>query len=166
MCRLYWQTPKEVIKPGMCIYKEPFSVDMVSPRANPFSSADQNVFIIKTYLHNFNHLKTPLLYSKLGFTGVYIIFLTSAQKHIFWVLVWTASSRRGRGGSNKYPLSMFWAEICKISDFFFYLKTVFGGEIFNIFNRRVFVMLQTVQILMRRLVISGSTPFAFFVSIF
>ena len=31
---------------------------------------------------------------KLGFTGVYIIFLISAQKHRLWVLVRTASSRR------------------------------------------------------------------------
>ena len=31
---------------------------------------------------------------KLGFTGVYVIFLISAQKHRLWVLVRTASSRR------------------------------------------------------------------------
>ena len=40
---------------------------------------------------------------KLGFTGIYIIFLISR-----W------------GGSNEYPLSMFWAEIWEISEF--YLK--------------------------------------------
>ena len=32
---------------------------------------------------------------KLGFTGVYIIFLISAQKHRLWVLVRTASPCRG-----------------------------------------------------------------------
>ena len=31
---------------------------------------------------------------KLGFTGVYIIFLISAQKHRLWVLVRTALSTR------------------------------------------------------------------------
>ena len=34
------------------------------------------------------------LYSKMGFTGVYIIFLISAQKHRLCVLVRTASARR------------------------------------------------------------------------
>ena len=35
----------------------------------------------------------PTFYkAKLGFTGVYIIFLISAQKHRLWVLVRTASS--------------------------------------------------------------------------
>ena len=39
---------------------------------------------IRTRLCNFD----PLIYIvKLGFTGVYIIFLISAQKHRLWVLV-------------------------------------------------------------------------------
>ena len=38
--------------------------------------------ITKTCLYNVDLLKPPLLYSKLGFTGVFIIFLVSAQKHI------------------------------------------------------------------------------------
>ena len=63
--------------------------------------------ITKTCLYNFDHLK-PLFYLvKLGFTGVYIIFLISAQKHRFRVLV-------RRRLSNEYPQSMFWAEIRKI----------------------------------------------------
>ena len=33
-------------------------------------------------------------YSKTGVTGIYIIFLISAQKHRLWVLVRTASPRR------------------------------------------------------------------------
>ena len=49
---------------------------------------------------------------KLEFTGVYIIFLISAQKHRLLILV-----RTRRGGSNEYPQSMFWAEI-KISELF------------------------------------------------
>ena len=51
-------------------------------------------FITKTRLYNFDPLKPHFYKVKLGFTGVYIIFLISAQKHRLWVLVRTASSRR------------------------------------------------------------------------
>ena len=44
---------------------------------------------MKTYLYNFDPLKPHLYIVKLGFTGVYIIFLISAQKHRLWVLVRT-----------------------------------------------------------------------------
>ena len=37
--------------------------------------------ITKTRLYNFDLLKTHFCLVKLGFTGVYIIFLISAQKH-------------------------------------------------------------------------------------
>ena len=66
--------------------------------------------ITKTYLYNFDPLKPHFYIVKLGFTGVYIIFLISAQKHGLWVLF------------NVYTQSMFWAEIWKIS-VCFYLKT-------------------------------------------
>ena len=46
--------------------------------------------ITKTYLYNFYPLKPHFYIVKLGFTGVYIIFLISAQKHRLWVLVRTA----------------------------------------------------------------------------
>ena len=59
--------------------------------------------ITKTCLYNVDPLKSHFYIVKLGFTGVYIIFLISAQKHRLWVLVRTAS----RGGSNDYPQSMF-----------------------------------------------------------
>ena len=52
--------------------------------------------ITKTCLYNFDPLK-PHFYIhvvKLGFTGVYIIFLISAYRHRLWVLVRTASQRR------------------------------------------------------------------------
>ena len=42
----------------------------------------------------FDLLKPHFYTVKLGFTGVYIIFLISAQKHRLWVLVRTASPRR------------------------------------------------------------------------
>ena len=50
--------------------------------------------ITKTCLYNFDPLKPHFYIVKLGFTGVYIIFLISAQKHRLWVLVRTASPRR------------------------------------------------------------------------
>ena len=50
--------------------------------------------ITKTYLYNFDPLKPHFYVVKLGFTGVYIIILISAQKHRLWVLVRTASARR------------------------------------------------------------------------
>ena len=49
--------------------------------------------ITKTYLYNFDPLKLHFYIVKLGFTGVYIIFLNSAQKLRLWVLVRTASVR-------------------------------------------------------------------------
>ena len=49
---------------------------------------------MKTYLYNFEPLKPHFYIVKLGFTGVYIIFLISAQNHRLWVLVRTASARR------------------------------------------------------------------------
>ena len=52
------------------------------------------VFITKTRLYNFDPFKPHMYIAKLGFTGVYIIFLISAQKHRLWVLVRTASARR------------------------------------------------------------------------
>ena len=46
------------------------------------------------YLYNFDPLKSHFYLVKLEFTGVYIIFLISAQKHRLWVFVRTASPRR------------------------------------------------------------------------
>ena len=45
-------------------------------------------------LYNIDPLKPHFYIVKLGFTGVCIIFLISAQKHRLWVLVRTASPRR------------------------------------------------------------------------
>ena len=42
--------------------------------------------ITETYPYNFNPIKPHFYIVKLGFTGVYIIFLISAQKHRLWVL--------------------------------------------------------------------------------
>ena len=48
--------------------------------------------ITKTCLYNVDPLKPHFYIVKLGFTGVYIIFLISAQKHRLWVPVRSASS--------------------------------------------------------------------------
>ena len=42
-------------------------------------------------LYNFDPLKSHFYIVNLGFIGVYIIFLISAQRHRLWVLVRTAS---------------------------------------------------------------------------
>ena len=52
------------------------------------------ITITKTHLYSFDPLKPHFYIVKLGFTGVHIIFLISAQKHRLWVLIRTASSRR------------------------------------------------------------------------
>ena len=67
---------------------------------------------------------------KLGFTGVYIIFLISAQN-----IDGGYSLEPPRwGGSNEYPQSMFWAEKWKISEFFIWKFSVFRDEIFFTFE--------------------------------
>ena len=78
--------------------------------------------ITKTRLYNVDPLKPHFYIVKLGFTGVYIIFL------------FLLKNIECRGGSNEYPQSMFWAEIWKISEFFIWKFSVFGGEIFYIFE--------------------------------
>ena len=59
--------------------------------------------ITKTRLYNFDLLKPHFYIVKLGFTGVYIIFLISAQKHRLWYSL----EPPYRGGSNEYPQSIF-----------------------------------------------------------
>ena len=62
--------------------------------AHPHRVVNLYCHITKTCLHNIDPLKPHFYIIKLGFTGVYIIFLISAQKHRLWVLVRTASPRR------------------------------------------------------------------------
>ena len=61
----------------------------------------------KTCLYNLDPLKPHFYIVKLGFTGVYIIFLISAQNIDFGCSL----EPPRRGGSNEYPQSMFCAEI-------------------------------------------------------
>ena len=63
-------------------------------KTNTGTTALEVYGIMKTCLYNFDPLKPHFYVVKLGFTGVYVIFLISAQKHRLWVLVRTASTRR------------------------------------------------------------------------
>ena len=86
--------------------------------------------ITKTYLYNIDPLKPHFYIVKLGFTGVYIIFVISAQK----IDCGYALEPPRRGGSNEYPQSMFWAEMWKMSDFLCEKLPFFGGKIFSVFE--------------------------------
>ena len=59
--------------------------------------------ITKTRLYNFDPLKPHFYIVKLGFTGVYIIFLISAEN----IDSGYSLEPPLRGGSNEYPQSMF-----------------------------------------------------------
>ena len=79
-----------------------------------YKDSQKNISITKTYLYNFDPLKPHFYIVKLGFTGVYIIFIISAQN----IDCGYSLEPPRRGGSNEYPQSMFKAEIWKISKFF------------------------------------------------
>ena len=110
--------------------------------ANIFWSESASVLyhlhITKTCLYNFDPLKPHFYIVKLGFTGVYIIFLISAKN----IDCGYSLEPPRWGGSNEYPQSMFLAEIWKISEF--YLKIfIFLMVKFSVYlNRLVFVMIQ------------------------
>ena len=92
--------------------------------------------ITKTYLYDFDILK-PLFYIvKQGFTGVYIIFLTSAQN----IDCGYSLEPPQRGSSNECPQSVFSRNIKKTSEFlseeFQFLVVKFSIYL----NRRVFIM--------------------------
>ena len=89
----------------------------------------------KTCLYNFDPLKPHFYIVKLGFTGVYIIFLISAQKHRLWVLVRTASPRWFLRVPTIYVLSRNMKNIR-----IFYLNHFCGVKFSVYLNRRVFVM--------------------------
>ena len=75
--------------------------------ANDTVSSDKNPNITKTRLYNFDPLKPHFYIVKLGFAGVYVIFLISAQN----MDCGYSLEPPCRGGSNEYPQSMFRAEI-------------------------------------------------------
>ena len=90
--------------------------------------------IIKTFLYNFEPLKTHFYIVKLEFTGVCIIFLFSAEN----IDCGYSLEPPHRGGSNEYPKFMF--EQKKYQSFlsgnFQFLEVKFSIYL----NRRIFVM--------------------------
>ena len=63
--------------------------------------------ITKTCLYNFEPLKPHFYIVKLGFTGVYNIFLFLLKN----INCGYSLEPPRRGGSNEYPESMLWTEI-------------------------------------------------------
>ena len=99
-------------------------------------SKEGSLHITKTYLYNLDPLKPHFYIVKLGFTGVYIIFLILLKN-----IDCGYSLEPPRGGSNEYPQSMFWAEIWKNIRSFYLKIFIFLVVNFSIYlNRRVFVM--------------------------
>ena len=98
--------------------------------------------ITKTYLYNFDPLKPHFYIVKLGFTGVYIIFLISAQKHRLWVQVRTAlANPLGEAVLMKTHNLCFEQKYKKISEFLsenFQLLVVKFSIYFNIFELECF----------------------------
>ena len=96
------------------------------------SSLDAHVrlyVITKTCLYSFDPLKPHFYIVKIGFTGVYIIFIISAQN----IDCGYSLEPPRRGGSSVYPQSMFSAEIWEISEYFLSdFFSFFGCKIFNI----------------------------------
>ena len=94
--------------------------------------------ITKTYLYNFDPLKPHFYIVKLGFTGVYIIFLISAQN----IDCGYSLEPPQRGGSNEYHNLCFEQKYEKYRSFFFLSENFqFLDMEFSIYlNRRVFVM--------------------------
>ena len=86
--------------------------------------------ITKTYLYNFDPLKPHFYIVKLGFTGVYISFLISAQN----IDCGYSLEPPRRGGSNEYPNLCFEQKYEKYQRFLPEKISVFGGEIFYIFQ--------------------------------
>ena len=93
--------------------------------------------ITKTCLYNFDPLKPHFYTAKLGFTGVYIIFLISAQN----IDCGYSLEPPQQGRSNEYLQSMFWAEVWKISEFFYLKSFSFWGWNFQYIWIGVFVMI-------------------------
>ena len=93
-------------------------------------SSRKHAYIILTLLNRTFYI------TKLGFTGVYIIFLFLLKNRDCGYSL----EPPHRGGSNGYPQSVFWAEIWKMSEFlsesFQFLVVKFSIYL----NRRVFVM--------------------------
>ena len=76
------------------IENKSIAVDLVELITNKMLRGPEMMVITKTCLCNFEPLRPHFYIVKLGFTGVYIISLISAQKHRLCVLDRTSSPRR------------------------------------------------------------------------
>ena len=79
--------------------------------------------ITKTRLYNFDPLNPHFYIVKLGFTGVYIIFIILLNN----IDCGYSLEPPRRRGSNEYPQSMFWEKMWKISEFFIWKFSFFSG---------------------------------------
>ena len=112
------------------MWYKPVTLHLMVMRIRPLYNLGMT--ITKTYLYNFDPLKPHFYIVKLGFTGVYITFLISAQKHRLWILVKTASSStHNLCFEQKYEKYQAF-----ISENFQFLVVKFSIYL----NRRVFVM--------------------------
>ena len=120
------RTTKPTIRPvwpaktEICLYIHPYS------KGSRLSLFD----ITKTCLYKFDPLQPHFYIVKLGFAGVYIIFLILLNN----IDCGYSLEPPRRGGSNEYPQSMFWAEIWKNIGVFIWNFLVFGDVIFYIFE--------------------------------
>ena len=129
----------EILKKYGCVNKAVFlgprkkDCHSMTTLKKPFVQFDKTQLwcyvITKTCLYNFDPFKPHFYTVKLGFTGVYIIFLNSAQN----IDCGYSLEPPRWGGSNEYPQSIFWAEIWKILEIFIRKCSIFGSEIFYIF---------------------------------
>ena len=100
-------------------------------------SIDYRLYIKKkTCLYKFDPIKPRFYIVKLGFTGVYIIFLISAKNRL-WVLVRTTSAMRFLRVPTIYVLSRNMKKYQRfLTENFQFLEVKFPIYL----NRRVFVM--------------------------
>ena len=89
---------------------------------------------------------TPFYIVKLKFTGVYIIFLISAQNIDYRYLL----ELPHRSGSNEYPQSMFWAEMWKVLELLHANFQFLVVNFFNIFEQPCFYMFNNSAVLKPR----------------
>ena len=114
---------------------------IISRRHKQTTFSGAGFLITKTCLYKFDPLKPHIYIVKLGFTGVYIIFLISAQN----INCGYSLEPPRRGGCNEYPQSMCLSR-SRENIRIFYLKIfIFLMVKFSVYlNRRVFVMLASL----------------------
>ena len=96
----------------------------------PIVPPDQTLCITKTYLYNFDPLKPHFHIIKLGFTGVNVIFIISAQN----IDCGYSLEPPCQGGSNEYHNLCCEQKCEKHQNFYMKIFIFFGGKIFSIFE--------------------------------